>query len=510
MDTPTPSATPSDTPTTITSPASTWLGGETPLEVPRDTSALSSIGLGISKKDRSAIKRKDKKTYFKVRDNAIEGLESKFTQLQSIDEKSTLDHLKKVYSVVNRFADLQHQVEQNDMGDVFTIPSEFTLDPTSGHYVPSPHAKAINLFTDSNVVSLITVRRATAYFTRFGTTYHGENILWSGEKILNSCDTSLRDKLVESTRDWPRADVGGPVYLKLLLSLVLSTSEKSLRTLMDKLGKLRITDFPGENVTQAVSFLRGAILILRDNSSTPADLLTLVLRIFKASTCEPFCTYVSSIDTLVELDMKQYNLDSLLTMLDGKYIDLLGRGEWTSTSPSEGQSSAFSANVEDLLRIICFNCGAVGHGVNNCPVARDDTMINLRREIMESYSSRRENPRTSNNNGNRRSNSGSGGGGDPLLRPPGKNEPHEKHFDGVKKFWCGKAGCRRWTDHISSEHPGGPASAHLANNGSSDPEADAPSVTGTEASQSISTSSTITEATGSLATTLQHIPHHFG
>jgi hypothetical protein len=304
--------------------SSTWLGGEVPLSIPRDSNALSSVGLGISKNYCASLQQKDKKTYFKVCDNAVEGLENKFTQLQSIDEKSTLNHLKKVYSVVNRFADLQHQVEQNDMCDVFTIPSQFTLNPTTGHYIPSPSATAINLFTDANLVSLEIARHANAYFAQYGASYHGENVLWSGEKILNSCDSSLRDKLVESTRDWSKADVDGPTYLKLLLSLVLSTSEKSLCTLTDKLGKLRITDFLGENVTQGVSFLRGAILILRDNSSTPANLLTLVLRIFKASSCEPFCTYVSSIDTFVELNMKEYSLDTLLTMLDDKYIELLG------------------------------------------------------------------------------------------------------------------------------------------------------------------------------------------
>jgi hypothetical protein len=407
--------------------------------------------------------------------------------------------------VVNRFSDLQTHIDQNDMGDIFTIPNIFVRDSTTGHYVPSTTATAINLFTDANLVNLETVCHATAYFNRYGTSYHGENILWSGEKILNSCDTSLRDKLVESTRDWPKAEVGGPTYLKLLLNLVLSTSQKSLRTLTDKLGCLRINDFPGENVTQAVSFLRGAILILRDNSSTPADLLTLVLRIFKPCSCEPFRTYVSSIDTLVELNMKQYALDDLLTMLDCKYIDLLGRGEWTSTSPTEGQSSGFSANVEDLLRIICFNCGAVGHGVNNCPHARDDTMINLRREIMESYgSSKRPLPSGSK--------PGTGGGGDPLLRPPRKHDKHEKYFDGVKKFWCGKPGCRRWTDHTSSEHPSGTSdtNANQVSDESSRTEGDMPSTAETDTSSiAPSTTSGITEATGAVTSTTIPI-HYFG
>ena len=502
---------------------STWLGGETPLTTARDSSALQGVGLGISKKDRADLLKNDKKTYFKVRDNAVKGMTSKFTQLQAIDEKATLDHLEKVYSIVNRFSDLLLQMQQNDMADVFTIPDAFVLDSTTGHYLPSPTAKPVNLFTSANIIDLETAKHATAYFARYGAAFHGENVLWSGEKILNSCDESLRDKLVESTRTWDRADVGGPSYLKLLLYHSMSTTQKSLRALLDKLGKIRITDFPGENVTKAVSFLRGAILILRDNSSTPTDIINLTLRVFKVSSCEPFRTYVGSIDNFVELKVKQYELDDLLSMLDAKYIELLGRGEWTARSSTEGQQSGFTAdtNLDDLLRIICYNCGGVGHGVNNCPHPRDDKMINLRRDIIQNSGGGRRNRSNNRSDSSTMGNGGNGNGNgrpnDPLLQPPGKNEPHEKLFDGVKKFWCGKPGCRRWTDHTSREHPGG-ASAHVADQGTTPPPVSVPStdtssVAGTEVSGTPSTLTHLTEATGAtghFATILPTIPHHFG
>ena len=41
----------------------------------------------------------------------------------------------------------------------------------------------------------------------------------------------------------------------------------------------------------------------------------------------------------------------------------------------------------------------------------------------------------------------------PLLIPPKKGESHSKMFDGVMKYWCGRRGCRKWTDHPTSEHP---------------------------------------------------------
>jgi hypothetical protein len=429
--------------------ASQWLGGETPRTQARTSDEVAGVGLGVGKKDRAALKLKDKKSYYKVRDNAIEGMKTKFTHLKSIDEKASVEHFEAVYSVITRFEDLSNQMIKNDMIDVFSIPSSFVLNSTN-NYEPSTSATPMNLFSDANQIDLETVRRANEYYIKYGADYHGENIVWSGEKILNSCDTDLRDKLVESTRNWPEEHKGGPTYLKLLLSLVLSTTEKSLRSLTDKLSKLSITDFPGENVTKAVSFIRGVVLILRDNQSLPSDLISLTLRIFKKSTCEVFKLHVTNMDSLVELGVKTYDLDTLLTNLDQKYLELLGRSEWTPTSITKDQGSSFLAGgSETILKIICFNCGGIGHGTNNCDKPKNDADISLRKEIMSNFGqSTPSNRRKSDRPGQSRNALKR----DPLKVPPRRNEPHEKVFDGVKKFWCGKPGCRSWTDHSSSQH----------------------------------------------------------
>ena len=136
---------------------STWLGGIAPLATARNSTELSSVGLGVSKTDREAIKANDKKTYYKIRDFAIKGMTSKFSQLKSIDEKASVVHMEAVYSVMTRFSDLRTQIEQNDMYDVFTIPSKFVLDPTINDYVPSASASPINLFTNATSIDIDTI-----------------------------------------------------------------------------------------------------------------------------------------------------------------------------------------------------------------------------------------------------------------------------------------------------------------------------------------------------------------
>ena len=111
--------------------ASTWLGGETPRTTARSTLEVANVGIGVTKKDRDALKTSDKKAYYKVRDSAIKGLSTKFTQLQAIDEKSSIEHFEKVYSVVTRFDDLKSNMTTNDIIDVFTIPSSFELEISS-------------------------------------------------------------------------------------------------------------------------------------------------------------------------------------------------------------------------------------------------------------------------------------------------------------------------------------------------------------------------------------------
>jgi hypothetical protein len=284
------------------------------------------------------------------------------------------------------------------------------------------------------------------------------------------------------------------------LSLVLSTTEKSLRSLTDKLSKLVITDFPGENVTKAVSFIRGVILILNDNQSLPSDLISLTLRIFKASTCEVFKLHVTNMDSLVELGVKTYDLDTLLTNLDQKYLELLGRSEWTPTSTTKDQGSSFLADGsgKEMLKIICFNCGGLGHGTNNCSKPLNDEEINLRKEIMLKYG---QTPKSDKGRSDRY---GSNKPRDPLKTPPRRNEPHEKMFNGVKKFWCGKSGCRSWTDHSSSEHVDG----NLADTSTeTNPSTES---TPTIASTSDNTSITTTDDSTSSALATGNSIYHFG
>lgn len=443
---------------------SKWLGGTTPRLTKRNEDDIFGLGISVAKSEREILKNTDKKTYYKIKEKCVEGIKNKFTQLKPIDENSPIDHFESVYSVVTRFDDLQQSLRTNDMLDVFTIASGYKVDGSG----PLAVATSIDLFHDIREIDLGITKMANQYFIEYGEDYHGENVIWSGEKILNSCDSTLRDKLIESTRGWEAKHKGGPTYLKLLMGLIVATSEKSLRSLLDKVGTLKLTDFNGEDVNKAVSFLRGATLILRDNQALPSDFYNLIIKIFKNTTCEDFKSFVKLLEHNVELKITNMSTEDTLSLFEKKYTEMLGRNEWTPKSTTKDQGSAFALS-EGVRKLLCFNCGGIGHGIKNCKLPLDQNAIDIRKEIVlgknKSDNEHTQGNKRSNYNNNKftKNKSGHGSGkqsnnndkppANPLKVPPKKDESHEKSINGKKLHWCGKPGCCKWGDHKTADHP---------------------------------------------------------
>jgi hypothetical protein len=176
-------------PTSVVS--SSWLGG-TPLQmIQQTTEDIFGIGISVKKEERKELKKNDKKAFYKVRENCVKGIVNKFTQLKSINENSPINHFESVYSVVTCFDDLQQSLQVNDMLDVFSIASDYNMDGSG----LTKLATSIDLFHNIRDTDMKLVKLANQYFMEYGQDYHGENVVWSGEKILNSCDKTFTKRL---------------------------------------------------------------------------------------------------------------------------------------------------------------------------------------------------------------------------------------------------------------------------------------------------------------------------
>lgn len=226
-----------------------------------------------------------------------------------------------------------------------------------------------------------------------GADHHVEDIRWSGEKILASCEDTLREKILESCYSIPQIYHGGPLYFYYMMNLVTTTSDQAMRVVIDKINRLRLTDFDGENVLLAVSFLRGAIQLLSNNNSVPHDILNSVFNMMRAASTPAFVSFVTNLETVFDLPdlVKDKSVEFLLDKLESKYTTLLGSNQWMSTSqPSsfKAASNPQSAPTGDAnAEVICFNCGAFGHKVTECSLPRNAENIKRYMAIIRGPSS---------------------------------------------------------------------------------------------------------------------------
>ena len=59
-----------------------------------------------------------------------------------------------------------------------------------------------------------TIKRSNSYYARYGADCLVENLSWSSDQILNTCDESLRDKVREGLVGVSALESGGPLVLK--------------------------------------------------------------------------------------------------------------------------------------------------------------------------------------------------------------------------------------------------------------------------------------------------------
>jgi hypothetical protein len=146
---------------------------------------------------------------------AEEGMKEKFKLMEPIMEgaKASRDQLKSIYSVTLRVEEFRRSLQSFDMDDVFVIPSKFERKD-DGEDWPTADATTINLFSAGKNVSDLVVKTASTFMMKRGQEFHVENLLWSGAKLLNSCDDKLRQKIEEQTIGLPVEYATGPVILK--------------------------------------------------------------------------------------------------------------------------------------------------------------------------------------------------------------------------------------------------------------------------------------------------------
>ena len=410
------------------------------------------------KNEREALKTNNLKAYEKLKQDAMKGIEPKFDLLKAIEEGSKDEGFKAVYDVMSKTAAFERTLKESDMIDIFKIPvGEYDTDG-----MPVLTAIEVDLLIKSQSVTLADVRKANHFYSTLGQDYHLENIQWSGKKILNSCSDALKDKIMEATAHLPNSEQGGPVFWKVLMDLVIATSETAMRRIINKIATVKLSDFNGEDVTQCATFLRSSYTLLKNHDRIQVDMIYLLFQTLRECSTPYFVRRVEYCEQNRLSKIGGYDLisyEDLLNEFQILYADLIGRNGWEAKT-TENQGSAF--NVERKLS--CWNCGVDGHGITDCTKPRNEADIEKRKKLWNS--SRNVQPGRGNGAGNRdrsnrrgngpsgrgrHNNNPSGPGNFNKKVPPKQGENHTKNVNGATWKWCGV--CKCWTKtHGTAEH----------------------------------------------------------
>ena len=66
----------------------------------------------------------------------------------------------------------------------------------------------------------------------------------------------------------------------------------TLRSLTESLKSLRLADVPGKNVGTAVSYLKGALLLLKKCNAVPTNSMGLLNNVMNSTDCNYFTNYM--------------------------------------------------------------------------------------------------------------------------------------------------------------------------------------------------------------------------
>jgi hypothetical protein len=232
--------------------------------------------------------------------------------------------------------------------------------------------------------------------------------------IENNTETELFNKCLEHLKEFPANAHGGPLLLALIQEQIQNSSEPAMKNLLSLVSTLKISKYPGEDVSKYVTVIRAVHSILLSASEAgnlhfdqDNFVQTVVERLQTTSVPEFNEPYrlmmakaiddmdqptVSSTGRILRSRARRTKfipLEAILTGAEAKYSRLVANSKWnvskhTSVAnhlenpgatviveppkPSEGEAAR-------KFKHKCWNCGAEDHRVHQCPHPRDEARI---------------------------------------------------------------------------------------------------------------------------------------
>ena len=194
--------------------------------------------------------------------------------------------------------------------------------------------------------------------------YALQNLEWSGRYLLASIHSSLYEKVLNKIP----VNSTGPEVLSAIIACTATYSYDSMENLKNKLKNIKISDFPGENVSKMNVAIKDICDRLYGSGFWEYDLLNSICKKYKAVSCEEFCLWaLSNLTTKVKTYLRMRGLqhpdtidpskrityDQILDESTFHYEELFGQNEWTAAiKVKPGESILSEVNLATISKAV--------------------------------------------------------------------------------------------------------------------------------------------------------------
>jgi hypothetical protein len=333
---------------------------------------------------------------------AVQGLDTKFTltdNLSDIDDASkSSNFMTKTLNFTLLLQEISEHIRSKAMDSVFKV---LNIDPITNTLIDDTY---VNLLKDHTSVSLEQVKRSVAYYRKRSLKMiDQENMQWSLEFLLNSCDDDLRRFLRSKMMTIDSKYHGGPTIYMILVQEIVHNNDNIARALTLRLENFKVTDVAGENIETVTSLLLAICDRLECCEKLPHDITKIILSIIDTCTISRFTNHFTTLYTMKSDILNDYK--EILNEATRLYRELRTgpRNQWLPVTKS---GSVYVGSLP-------VNIPSPGSPSNPLPTHdRKGQLID--------------------------------------RTPPKGSEPHTRSNGTSTEHWCGT--CLRWGNHLSADH----------------------------------------------------------
>ena len=195
---------------------------------------------------------------------------------------------------------------------------------------------------------------------------HSENLNLTEEYFSSNCDYDLHDKVMENLKLADIAEKGGPLFFIFMMRQLLSNSREAAKNLETKIATFKVSKVKGEDISQVVSHLKGALQRLihmkQYNIKNPAheeffrNMHGRLLEVFQTTSVAQFNGLFHMYASNIKLDALRNqtrpfdpksvpNPFDVFAIAEGQYLELLEDDKWNGVN-NLGGDSVFMADDE--------------------------------------------------------------------------------------------------------------------------------------------------------------------